>query len=90
MSNNTFTISSIQTHLVVEINQDILALMVSDQYIAPAIHKPSMDVATVVMEIAASREDTPEVFLSFFDEHTPGLLDAAFKEECELIYFYLA
>ncbi|MFT6908805.1 MAG: hypothetical protein ACJAS1_005512 [Oleiphilaceae bacterium] len=90
MSDNTFTISSVQKHLVVEINQDILELMRRDQHIAPAIHKPSIDVATIVMEIADSRENTPEVFLTFFDEYTPGLLNSAFEEECELIYFYLA
>jgi hypothetical protein len=89
MNTTSFNISSIQKHLVVEANKELMDLMATDQHIATAIHKPSLDVSTIVMEIAQSRSETPEVFLAFFDKFTPGLLDEAFSEECELIYFYL-
>jgi hypothetical protein len=75
--------------MVVTANKTLMDLLQTDQYIATGIHKPAVDVSTIVMEIARSREDTPECFLTFFDKNTPGLLDSAFEEECELIYFYL-
>lgn len=89
MSNPKFGISSTQKHLVVTVNQTSIDLMCESKAIETALHKPAIDVATLVMEIGEGRENTPELFVDFFDKHMPKLLDAAFEDECELIYFYL-
>lgn len=88
MEKPSFNISSTQKHLVVDANKTLMDLLASDEVIAPAIHKPAVDVYTIVMEIGVSREETPESFLDFFDKHMPGLIDEAISESCELIYFY--
>lgn len=89
MEKPSFNISSTQKHLVVEANKTLMDLLASDKFIETAIHKPTIDVSTIVMEIGISREETPEPFLAFFDKHMPGLIDEAINESCELIYFYL-
>ena len=44
--------------------------------------------STLILEVGQSRQDTPETLLSYFDDNFSGLIEQAFEEQCELIYFY--